>query len=119
MRSELLKNVSRLVVKVGTGVLTDPQKQLDTAQMHRLVSQIAAQCRAGRQIALVSSGAVGAGMGVLGYSKRPGSLAEMQACAAVGQSRLMATYKSSLPNSICASPRSCLHMTIFSITNGI
>jgi glutamate 5-kinase len=93
MRSELLKNVSRLVVKVGTGVLTDPQKQLDTAQMHRLVSQIAAQCRAGRQIALVSSGAVGAGMGVLGYSKRPGSLAEMQACAAVGQSRLMATYE--------------------------
>jgi len=40
----------------------------------------------------VTSGAVGAGMGALGYAKRPGELAELQACAAVGQSRLMATY---------------------------
>src|ERR1044071_7821876 len=67
MRSELLKNVSRIVVKVGTGVLTDNHKQLDLAQMQRLAEQIAAPCKAGRQIALVSSGAVGAGMGVLGY----------------------------------------------------
>jgi glutamate 5-kinase len=93
MRAELLKNISRIVVKVGTGVLTDSQKQLDPAQMQRLAEQIAAQCKAGRQIALVSSGAVGAGMGVLGYQKRPVGLAEMQACAAVGQSRLMATYE--------------------------
>ncbi len=42
---------------------------------------------------IVSSGAVGAGMGVLGYDKRPSDLAELQACAAVGQSRLMATYE--------------------------
>src|SRR4051812_16287292 len=93
MRPELLKNISRIVVKVGTGVLTHNQKQLDLAQMQRLAEQIAAQCKAGRQIALVSSGAVGAGMGVLGYQKRPVGLAEMQACAAVGQSRLMATYE--------------------------
>lgn len=93
MRSELLKNASRIVVKVGTGVLTDSHKQLDLAQMQQLAEQIASQCKAGRQIALVSSGAVGAGMGVLGYQKRPASLAEMQACAAVGQSRLMATYE--------------------------
>jgi glutamate 5-kinase len=93
MRADLLKNVSRLVVKVGTGVLTDSQKQLDGAQMQRLVSQIAAQCQSGRQVVLVSSGAVGAGMGVLGYHKRPTGLAEMQACAAVGQSRLMAAYE--------------------------
>src|SRR5438105_3388307 len=92
MRAELLKNVSRIVVKVGTGVLTDSRKQFDLAQVEKLVAQIASQCRAGKQIALVSSGAVGAGMGALGYEKRPAELAEQQACAAVGQSRLMATY---------------------------
>src|SRR5262249_37646206 len=47
----------------------------------------------GKEVALVTSGAVGAGMGVLGYAKRPTELAELQACAAVGQSRLMATYE--------------------------
>jgi len=92
-RSEFLKNVSRMVVKVGTGVLTDSRKQLDVSQMERLVGQLAAQCKAGKQIILVTSGAVGAGMGVLGYEKRPTDLAEMQACAAVGQTRLMATYE--------------------------
>src|SRR5437764_7270319 len=93
MRAELLKNVSRIVVKVGTGVLTDSRKQLDLAQVERLVAQIAIQRQAGKQIALVSSGAVGAGMGALGYEKRPAQLAELQACAAVGQTRLMATYE--------------------------
>jgi len=52
----------------------------------QLVSQVAAQRQAGREIVLVSSGAVGAGMGALGYEKRPSDLAELQACAAVGQS---------------------------------
>src|SRR5437667_8488397 len=93
MRAELLKNVSRIVVKVGTGVLTDSRKQLDLSQVERLVGQIAAQRQAGKQIVLVSSGAVGAGMGALGYEKRPAQLAELQACAAVGQSRLMSTYE--------------------------
>ncbi len=93
MRSELLGNVSRLVVKLGTGVLTDSQKQLDPAQMEQLAGQIAAQHRAGKEIVLVTSGAVGAGMGVLGYAKRPAAVAELQACAAVGQTRLMATYE--------------------------
>lgn len=94
MRRELLKNVSRMVVKLGTGVLTDSRKQPDLAQMQQLVGQIAAQRKAGKEIAIVTSGAVGAGMGVLGYERRPTALAELQACAAVGQSRLMATYES-------------------------
>jgi glutamate 5-kinase len=92
VRSEWLKDVSRLVVKVGTGVLTDARKQPDLAQMEQLVAQLAAQRRAGREVVLVTSGAVGAGMGALGYSSRPAELAEKQACAAVGQSRLMAAY---------------------------
>src|SRR4051812_5703037 len=93
MRRELLKNVRRIVVKLGTGVLTNAKKQPDLAQMEQLVDQVARQRAAGREVALVSSGAVGAGMGVLGHSKRPSELAELQACAAVGQSRLMSTYE--------------------------
>lgn len=93
MHSELLKNVTRIVLKLGTGVLTDSRKQPDLAQMEQLVAQIAGQRRAGKEFVLVSSGAVGAGMGALGYHKRPSDLAELQACAAVGQSRLMAIYE--------------------------
>ena len=93
MRAALLKNVSRIVVKLGTGVLTDSRKQPDLAQMEQLVAQVAEQRKAGKELVLVSSGAVGAGMGVLGYEKRPGDLAELQACAAVGQSRLMTSYE--------------------------
>src|SRR5437870_8326977 len=82
-----------MVLKLGTGVLTDSRKQLDPAQMEQLVAQVAAQHKAGREVILVTSGAVGAGMGALGYDKRPAQLAELQACAAVGQTRLMATYE--------------------------
>jgi glutamate 5-kinase len=92
MRSELLKDVARIVVKLGTGVLTDTRKHLDLAQMEQLVAQMAGQRQAGKEIVLVTSGAVGAGMGALGYDSRPTDLAEKQACAAVGQSRLMAVY---------------------------
>jgi glutamate 5-kinase len=93
MHRELLKNASRIVVKFGTGVLTDSRKQPDMAQMRQLTAQVAALRAQGKQVVIVSSGAVGAGMGVLGYEKRPTELSELQACAAVGQSRLMATYE--------------------------
>jgi glutamate 5-kinase len=93
VRHALLNNISRLVVKLGTGVLTDSRKQLDPAQLEQIVAQVAAQRRAGREVILVTSGAVGAGMGALGHEIRPTDLAEKQACAAVGQSRLMATYE--------------------------
>ena len=60
--------------------------------MEQLVAQIAALKKSGKEVVLVTSGAVGAGMGALGYESRPTDLAEKQACAAVGQSRLMAAY---------------------------
>jgi len=93
VRSKLLKNAARIVVKLGTGVLTDAQKRPDVNQMKQLVEQIAQQRQAGKEMLLVSSGAVGAGMGVLGHTRRPAELAELQACAAIGQSRLMASYE--------------------------
>ena len=93
MRRKVLNDISRLVVKVGTGVLTDRRKQPDPEQLKQLVAQLAGLRRAGREVVFVTSGAVGAGMGALGYEKRPSDLAELQACAAVGQSRLMAIYE--------------------------
>ena len=92
MHRDSLKSISRLVVKLGTGVLTDSRKQIDPAQLEQLVAQVAALRKSGKEIVLVTSGAVGAGMGALGYERRPIELAELQACAAIGQTRLMAIY---------------------------
>ena len=92
MERASLKETSRLVVKLGTGILTSRSKQIDPAQVEQLVAQVAAQRGAGREVVVVSSGAVGAGMGALGLAKRPTDLSDLQACAAVGQSRLMSTY---------------------------
>jgi glutamate 5-kinase len=93
MHRETLKLASRIVVKLGTGVLTDSRKQPDLSQMSQLAGQMARLRQSGKEVVLVTSGAVGAGMGVLGFDKRPTELAELQACAAVGQSRLMSTYE--------------------------
>jgi len=93
LRSELLKNVSRIVVKLGTGVLTDSRKQPNVGHMEDLVAQLSELRRSGKEVVLVTSGAVGAGMGVLGHARRPSDLAELQACAAVGQPRLMTVYE--------------------------
>ena len=92
MERASLKETSRMVVKLGTGILTSRSKQIDPAQVEQLVAQVAAQRVAGREVVVVSSGAVGAGMGALGLAKRPTDLSDLQACAAVGQSRLMSTY---------------------------
>ena len=81
------------MVKVGTGVLTDSRKQIDPGQLEQIVAQVVALRQAGKEVVVVTSGAVGAGMGALGFDSRPTNLAEKQACAAVGQSRLMSTYE--------------------------
>ncbi len=93
MHRDSLQSASRIVVKLGTGVLTDSRKRIDPAQLEQLVAQLAALKKSGREIVLVTSGAVGAGMGALGYENRPTGLAEKQACAAVGQTRLMGVYE--------------------------
>ena len=93
MHRAALKTAVRLVVKLGTGVLTDSRKQPDPAQLELIVAQLAALRKSGKEVVLVTSGAVGAGMGALGLEKRPTDLAELQACAAVGQPRLMTIYE--------------------------
>lgn len=83
----------RLILKFGSGILTNPRgNTLDRRQFERLSTEVAALVRAGHRCVIVSSGAVAAGMSVLGLAERPKNLAAKQACAAVGQSRLMETY---------------------------
>ena len=67
MHRKTLINASRIVVKLGTGVLTDSRKQPDLAQMTQLAAQIADLRALGKEVVIVSSGAVGAGMGILGH----------------------------------------------------
>lgn len=80
------------MLKLGTGILTNPHKQPDLLQMEQLVAQMAGVRTSGKELVVVSSGAVGAGMGAFGLKKRPTALPQLQACAAVGQSRLMTLY---------------------------
>jgi glutamate 5-kinase len=83
----------RLVIKLGTGLLTRAGGELDAGQFRRLAAEIAALSARGHECVVVSSGAVGAGMMVLKLKERPTDLPAMQSCAAVGQSRLMRVYE--------------------------
>lgn len=84
----------KLVVKVGTGVLTHEESgTLDGASIVHLVSALCELKEAGHSVLLVSSGAVGSGVGVLGLTEYPKELPVKQACAAIGQTRLMQTYE--------------------------
>jgi len=86
------KNVRRLVVKVGTALLTGNTTRVDKRFLLKLCSTVGTLWNDGIEVAIVTSGAIGAGCGVLGYSKRPDTLPERQACAAAGQVELMKLY---------------------------
>ncbi len=85
-----------MVVKVGTRVITHSGGQLHEERIAQLAEEIHEVLSTGRKVALVSSGAVGAGMGRLGLPSRPESLAQLQAVAAIGQSHLIEVYERSL-----------------------
>ena len=91
-RLKAINQPQRIVVKIGTGLLTNAGRQLDLARVSALADQLAALRRNSIEVAVVSSGAIGAGMGELGMTARPTSLPELQACAAIGQSKLMSLY---------------------------
>ncbi len=96
VRQEVIALARTVVVKVGTNVLTGAGGILDPARVQALADQVLRIQQSGRKVALVSSGAIGAGMGHLGLSKRPTDLRHLQACAAVGQSCLMQAYEECL-----------------------
>jgi len=83
----------RMVVKVGSSLVTADGRGLDTAALAGWAAQIAALVREGRQVVLVSSGAIAEGMQRLGWAKRPSAVHDLQAAAAVGQMGLVQAYE--------------------------
>ncbi|ADL51283.1 glutamate 5-kinase [Clostridium cellulovorans] len=90
---ENINNIKRVVVKVGTSSLTYKNGRLNLRKMEKLVRQLVDISNAGIEVVLVTSGAVGAGIGVLGLKEKPKTLPEKQACAAVGQLSLLHMYQ--------------------------
>ncbi|MBX3026726.1 glutamate 5-kinase [bacterium] len=90
-KQALLPRVKRVVVKIGSSILSGPQ-DIDRERIGRLVGELAGLRRRGYAVVLVSSGAVAAGMARLGLRERPSTVPQKQAAAAVGQIRLMAFY---------------------------
>lgn len=95
-RAGILAKPGTVVVKVGTNVLADPAGHLDSHRIQSLADQIRRVRDRGWRVVLVSSGAIGAGVGKLGLGKRPTDLPHLQACAAVGQTALMQMYQDAL-----------------------
>jgi glutamate 5-kinase len=96
VRQEVITEAHTVVVKIGTNVLTGENGKLDPARLATLADQVQDIRRTGRKLAIVSSGAIGAGVGRLGLGQRPTDLRHLQACAAVGQGFLMRAYEESL-----------------------
>ncbi len=96
VRDEVVLSARTWVVKVGTSVLTAADGTLDPGRIDHLAEQLCAVMDRGIKVALVSSGAVGAGMGQLGWKQRPDNLPQLQAAAAVGQAYLIRAYDEGL-----------------------
>ena len=89
MKRAGLKEVRRIVVKVGTSTITYPTGKMNLSRMEKLVRELTDLSNQGREILLVTSGAIAVGMDRMGKKKRPRAIPERQALAAVGQGALM------------------------------
>jgi glutamate 5-kinase len=96
VRQEVIALAHTVVIKIGSNVLAAPDGALDRGRLQALADQVQRLRDGGRKVALVSSGAIAAGIGQLGLNRRPGDLPHLQACAAVGQSLLMRAYQECL-----------------------
>ena len=92
---DLIRNARRLIVKVGSSLVTNDGRGLDHAAIARWAAQIAELRTLGKEVILVSSGAIAEGMQRLGFERRPTAIHELQACAAVGQMGLAQIYETS------------------------
>ena len=91
----VIKNAKRLIVKVGSSLVTNDGKGLDRVAIEKWAAQIAQLREMGKEVVLVSSGAIAEGRQRLGFAKRPTGIHELQACAAVGQMGLAQIYETS------------------------
>jgi glutamate 5-kinase len=94
MNASIVKEARRIVVKVGSSLVTADGRGLDHAALTRWAEQIAALAAQGKEVVLVSSGAIAEGIARLGWSKRPKAVNKLQAAAAVGQMGLVQAYES-------------------------
>ncbi len=92
VRQEVIQTAQTVVIKVGTSVLSHDDDSLNVAQIASLAEQIFRIRQACRRVVLVSSGAVGAGLGLLGLTERPSALPHLQAAASKGPSQLIRLY---------------------------
>lgn len=88
--------MKRIVIKLGTGILTTGIGKVDTDRIAAICSQVAEARKRGIEVLIVSSGSIGMGMGTLDLEARPATMAKKQACAAVGQSRLIQCWQDGL-----------------------
>ncbi|AQW81582.1 glutamate 5-kinase [Campylobacter pinnipediorum] len=93
MRKEFLKDAKKIVIKIGTSTLTNENGSLNESLIKNIVADICKLCDDNKQIIIVTSGAVGAGMGILNISQKPKNINQKQALAAVGQVALMHLYE--------------------------
>src|SRR5450830_552016 len=91
----VIQQAKRLIIKVGSSLVTNDGKGLDSAAIAKWAEQIAHLRTLGKEVVLVSSGAIAEGMQRLGFERRPTGVHELQACAAVGQMGLAQIYESS------------------------
>lgn len=91
--SRRMGNVSRIVVKIGTSSLMHSNGKLNLQAIDQLSYTLTGLVNEGKQVILVSSGAIGAGMGQLGLTTRPEEIPKQQALASLGQSELMTVYQ--------------------------
>jgi glutamate 5-kinase len=91
----VIQNAKRLVIKVGSSLVTNDGRGLDHAAIAKWADQIARLRQMGKEVVLVSSGAIAEGMLRLGFEKRPTGIDKLQACAAVGQMGLAHIYETS------------------------
>ena len=94
--STVLLNAKRIVVKVGSSLVTNEGRGLDAEAIGQWCQQLAALVQSGREVIMVSSGAIAEGMNRLGWASRPKAIHELQAAAAVGQMGLVQVYESEL-----------------------
>ncbi len=95
-RRGLLRDAKRIVIKVGSSLVTDEGRGVDAQAIGNWCRQLAGLAAQGREVVMVSSGAIAEGMKRLGWTTRPHELPELQAAAAVGQMGLAQMYETQL-----------------------
>jgi glutamate 5-kinase len=97
----ILNKKNRIVIKIGTNLLADKEKGINTERISIIAQSVASLCADGKNVVLVSSGAIGAGVAALKLKERPKTIPEKQATAAIGQPLLMEAYENAFRKQNC------------------